>query len=37
MGLWKNAHNMWILQRKNVEQRTIDKVKEEPPIVFSVL
>jgi hypothetical protein len=37
MGLWKNGHNMWILQRKNVDQRTIDKVEEEPPIVFSVL
>jgi hypothetical protein len=37
MGLWRNGHSMWILQRKNVDQRMIDKVEEEPPIVFSVL
>jgi hypothetical protein len=37
MGLWRNGHNMWILQRKNVDQRTIGKVEEEPPIVFFLL
>jgi hypothetical protein len=28
---------MWILQHKNVDQRTIGKVEEKPPIVFSML
>jgi hypothetical protein len=37
MGLWRNGHNMWILQRKNVDQRTINKVEEEPPTIFFVL
>jgi hypothetical protein len=37
MGLWRNGHNMWILQRKNVDERTIGKVEEEPPTVFFVL
>jgi hypothetical protein len=37
MGLWKNGHNMWILQRENVDQRTIGKVEEQQPIIFSVL
>ncbi len=37
MGLWRNRHNMWILQHKNVDQRTIGKVEEKPPIVFSML
>jgi len=37
MGLWRNGHNMWILQRKNVDQRTIGKVEEKPPTVFFVL
>ncbi len=36
MGLWRNGHNMWILQRKNVDQRTIGKV-EQPPTIFFVL
>jgi hypothetical protein len=36
MGLWRNGHNMWILQRENVDQRTIGKV-EQPPTIFSVL
>jgi len=36
MGLWKNGHNMWILQRENVDQRTIGKVKQ-PPTIFYVL
>jgi hypothetical protein len=37
MGLWKNGHNMWILQRENVDQRTIGKVEKQQPIIFSVL
>ncbi len=37
MGLWRNGHNMWILQRENVDQKTINKVKEQQPIIFSVL
>jgi hypothetical protein len=37
MGLWKNGHNMLILQRKNVDQRTIDKVDEQQPTILSVL
>jgi hypothetical protein len=37
MGLWKNGHNMWILQRENVDQRTIDKVDKQQPIIFFVL
>ncbi len=37
MGLWRNGHNMWILQRKNVDQRTIGKVDEQQPIILSVL
>ncbi len=37
MGLWRNGHNMWILQCKNVDQRTIGKVEEEPLTVFSML
>jgi hypothetical protein len=37
MGLWRNGHNLWILQRKNVDQRTIDKVEQQQPIIFSVL
>jgi len=37
MGLWKNGHNMWILQRENVDQRTIGKVDKQQPIIFSVL
>jgi hypothetical protein len=28
---------MWILQCKNVDQRTIGKVKEQEPTIFSVL
>jgi len=28
---------MWILQRENVDQRTIDKVNEQQPTIFSVL
>jgi cytochrome b len=27
MGLWRNGHNMWILQHENVDQRTIGKVE----------
>jgi hypothetical protein len=34
MGLWRN---MWILQRENVNQRTIGKVKEQQPTIFSML
>jgi hypothetical protein len=37
MGLWRNGHNMWILQRENVDQRTIGKVNEQQPTIFSVL
>jgi hypothetical protein len=37
MGLWRNGHNMWILQRKNADQRMIGKVEEEPPTIFYVL
>ncbi len=37
MGLWRNGHNMWILQHENVNQRTIDKVDEQQPTIFSVL
>jgi hypothetical protein len=37
MGLWRNGHNMWILQRKNVDQRTIGKVEEQQPTIFFVL
>jgi hypothetical protein len=36
MGLWRNGHNMWILQRENVHQRMIGKVKQ-PPTIFFVL
>jgi hypothetical protein len=28
---------MWILQRENVDQRTIDKVDKQQPTIFSVL
>jgi hypothetical protein len=37
MGLWRNGHNMWILQCENVDQRTIGKVEEQQPTIFSVL
>jgi hypothetical protein len=37
MGLWINGHNMWILQRKNVDQRMIGKVELQQPTIFSVL
>jgi hypothetical protein len=37
MGLWRNGHNMWILQRENVDQRTIGKLDEQQPTVFFVL
>jgi hypothetical protein len=37
MGLWRNGHNMWILQRKNVDQRTIGKVELQQPTIFSML
>jgi len=37
MGLWRNGHNMWILQHKNVDQRTIGKVELQQPIIFPVL
>jgi len=37
MGLWRNGHNMWILQRENVDQRTIGKVEQQQPIIFFVL
>jgi len=37
MGLWRNGHNMWVLQRENVDQRTIGKVEEQQPTIFFVL
>jgi hypothetical protein len=37
MGLWRNGHNMWRLQRENVDQRTIGKVDKQQPIIFFVL
>jgi hypothetical protein len=37
MGLWRNGHNMWILQRENVDQRTIGKVNKQQPTIFSML
>jgi len=37
MGLWRNGHNMWILQRENVDQRMIGKIKLQQPTIFSVL
>jgi hypothetical protein len=37
MGLWRNGHNMWILQCGNVDQRTISKVEQQEPTIFSVL
>jgi hypothetical protein len=37
MGLWRDGHNIWILQRKNVDQRTIGKVELQQPTIFSVL
>ncbi len=37
MGLWRNGHNLWILQRKNVDQRTIGKVEQQQPTIFFVL
>ncbi len=37
MGLWKNGHNLWILQCENVDQRTISKVKQQQPTIFSML
>jgi len=37
MGLWRNGHHMWVLQRENVDQRTIGKVKEQQPTIFYVL
>jgi hypothetical protein len=36
MGLWKNGDNLWILQRENVDQRTISKIEQQQPIVFSM-
>jgi hypothetical protein len=37
MGLWRNGHNMWILQCKNVDQITVDKVEQQEPTIFSML
>jgi hypothetical protein len=37
MGLWRNGHNMWILQRENVDQRMISKVELQQPTIFFVL
>jgi hypothetical protein len=35
--LWRNGHNLWILQRENVDQRTIGKVEQQQPVIFFVL
>jgi hypothetical protein len=37
MGLSRNGHNLWILQRENLDQRTIGKVKQQQPTFFFVL
>jgi hypothetical protein len=37
MGLWRIGHNMWILQRKNVDQRMIGEVELQQPIIFFML
>jgi hypothetical protein len=37
MGLWRNGHDMWILQHENVDQKTIGKVELQQPTIFSVL
>jgi hypothetical protein len=34
MGLWRNGDNLWILQCENEDQRTINKVEQQQPIVF---
>jgi hypothetical protein len=36
MGLWRNGHNLWILQYENVE-RMIGKVKQQQPTIFFML
>jgi hypothetical protein len=35
--LWRNGHNLWILQRENVDQRMIGKVEQQQPVIFFVL
>ncbi len=35
--LWRNGHNLWILQCENVDSKTIGKVEQHQPIVFFVL
>jgi hypothetical protein len=37
MGLWRNGHNMWILQCKNVDERTIGKIEQQQPTFFFLL
>jgi hypothetical protein len=37
MGLQKNGHNLWILEQENVDYKTIGKVEQQQPTVFSVL
>jgi hypothetical protein len=37
MRLWKNGHNLWILQCENVDQTTIGKVEQQRPTIFFVL
>jgi len=37
MGLWSNGHNFWILQHENVDHRTIGKVEQQQPTIFSML
>jgi hypothetical protein len=36
-GIVDIGHNMWILQRENVDQRTIGKIKLQQPTIFSML
>ncbi len=31
MGLWRNWHNLWILQRKNVDQERLEKLNKNNP------
>jgi len=37
MGLWKNGHNLWILQCENADQGMIDKVEEQQPTIIFLL
>jgi len=37
MGLWKNGHNLWILQCENADQGMIGKVEEQQPTIIFLL